>query len=145
MKNVSIISEILRSANSLKKNGDIGRINDQFTMGTIGSFIFEEEYINNISDLNIPTLAIFSTSTFSNSFRSKILRSIVQINFLYYIFFYFERYDTHSIISSNSASIFWYYCKMVRSSAEKYLRMLQFKRFWRTYLTYRKDSKGETL
>ncbi len=82
---------ILRSVNNLGKNDDIERTDNQSIMKTEGLFIFEEEYISGILDLDILALAVFSVSTFSNSSILKILWEIVRINFLYYIFFYFQR------------------------------------------------------
>ena len=67
LKDVSIVSGIPRSANNLKKNGDIKGINDQSTIEIEGSFILEEGYINGISDLDTSILAAFSIFTLSNS------------------------------------------------------------------------------
>ncbi len=103
---VLIISGILRLANNLKENGDIRRIDDQSTIKTINSFVFEEEYTGSISNLDILTLTTSSIFIFFNSFKSKILRFIVQINFLYYIFFCFKSCDIRFITFSNSISVF---------------------------------------
>ncbi len=67
-------------------------------------------------------LAAFSISILSNSFRSKILRFIAQVNFSHHIFFYFKKRNIRSIASSSSASAFWYYYEIAKSSAEKYPR-----------------------
>ena len=71
LRSVSTISGISKSVNRLKKNSDIGKINNQSTIKIKGLFIFEERYINGISDFNILTLTAFFISIFFNFFISE--------------------------------------------------------------------------
>ena len=92
MGDISTISGIPRSANNLKGNSDIGGIDDQSMIEVISSFIFEEGYINGISDFNISTLTVFFTSFFikiSISSRFEILYEIIYIILCHYNFFYY--------------------------------------------------------
>ncbi len=105
-RGVSIVLRIQRSANNLGENSDIEGIDDQFIIKIEGSSIFEEEYINGILNPDISILTVFSISIFFNSFKLKILRFIIYVNFLRYIFFCFERCNIRFIVSSNFISVF---------------------------------------
>src|SRR6266566_2853897 len=103
-RGVSIILEIPRSANNLRENGDIGEIVNQSTMKTEGLSIFEEEYINGISNPNVLTLTVFSIFIFFNSFISSKLWTIVWETFSDYNFFCFRKRITFSSRELHSSS-----------------------------------------
>jgi len=109
---VLTILGIPKSANSLRRNGDIGRIDDQSTVGVVGSPIFKKRCTNDIPNPNISTLDIsstFSLAKTSISSRFEILREIVYVILCHYNFFCCWRRETFVKASFNSDSrrVYW--------------------------------------
>ena len=143
LRGVLTISGIPRSANNLRENGDIRRIDNQSIIKVESLFIFEEGYINGILDPDILILTTSFVFILSNSFILKIFREIIRVNFLYYIFFCFRKWTTRSFVFSSSISTRRYWVEIVKSYWDKTSRILQFKRFFRMYSIQCEESKGD--